>query len=147
MVDLQRHFVGPERVGSADFIEVSGKVRNWNVLVLSRLPGRIDSRGRDHISRERHVRDGIPRLHQGLREIARALERRRNDRRVPVIGFFLPQTRIAGEEERLSRFTGPPNAAPYWLRLERVLRRCVAPGGAHRFAFNAIILKNSNAAP
>ena len=123
MIELQRRFVSPQRVRAADFVEAVGQVGQRDVLVLNRPRGRIETRRRDDTARKRLSRERVVRPASRLREIARALERRRDHRGVPIVRLLLPQPRVTDKEECLLFCDRPAKGPAELVPIERVAGR------------------------
>src|SRR5207247_7703681 len=106
-----------------DFVEAVGQVGQWDVLVLNRLRRRIEARRRNDASGKGLSRERIVRLAGRLREIARALERRRHHRGVAIVRLFLSQPRVADEEKRLLLRDRPAKRAAVLVAIEWVFGR------------------------
>ena len=126
VIELQRRFVGAQRIRTADFVEAVGQVGQWDVLVLNRLRRRIEARRRNDASGKGLSRERIVRPAGRLREIARALERRRHHRGVAIVRLFLSQPRVADEEKRLLLRDRPAKRAAVLVAIERVVGRWCA---------------------
>ena len=121
VIDLDRAFVGVDRIRRADFVEVVRQVRQGDVLVLNRLRRDIEARDRNEVAGERDAGQRVPGFDRRLREVAGALERRRHHRRVAIVRLFLTQSRIAREEERLVLRERAAERAAELFAIERIV--------------------------
>ena len=123
MVELERRLIGVERVGRPHFVKVVGQVGRRHEPVLNRQRRRVHAGGGNDVAKERRVGQRIARLDRRLREVTGALACRGHDRRVAIVGLFLAQAGVAGEEERPVLPDRSAERAAILVPIERILRR------------------------